>query len=132
MKSIIKGLLLIGILIHCSMLNAQTWNISTGFDATWTMLAPGGIDAHWTLVQKPGSGAITAAAYATNGSLQNWPNANIDWTSWGTPPNCGRWLCPGVTPTGAGNYYEAVSNPQIILANYIFMSFVLTIQIVAS
>lgn len=111
-----------------SSIKAQilTWNISTGFDAGWALLAPGGVDAHWTLMQTPGSGPINDPAFATNGLLWNGTNLSA---AWGATPGCCRWLCPNVVVgglgNGAGNFVEPTSNPawdpgQVYIYEYHF------------
>jgi hypothetical protein len=113
MKSRILSLL--GVLIFCGHVAAQQliYNITTGYDQIGsTLIAPGNSDDDWVLVQAPDPNNSTGVLYpnipapVTNGSLWDIYTGNTDYTSWGTPPNCGRHICPHVTGAGSGWYWE--------------------------
>lgn len=89
------------------------YDITTGWDQVNGQLLPVATpDDDWVLTQIPGSAPYAPyGAWVANGGLWSPPN-NYDYTSWGTPPTCGRHLCPRVIPTGEGYYYELESIPS--------------------
>ena len=95
-----------GFLIVCLTGQAQPWNITTG-----QVVAAGQADPNWTLIQTPGSGAVSQSAWESNGQLYNNSTYMGSWNV----PSCGQWIVPRVYTSGSGTnaayYYEPASIP---------------------